>query len=155
TIAMSGLGFGPIDRFVHAERAPGRLRQLLEDQLERTLADEVVYDARHRDGAGIHHRIEWHVGTWIEHNRVEGVAARFDADARQHRLAAGELECETIDEGLRYRLDGEGLVRVPYRVQVAVDGGESDAERLRIDPGQLGNVVCECAGSVGPVARMG
>ena len=43
-VAMPGLGFGSIDRFVDGQLAARRFRELLEDQIESAFANNVVHD---------------------------------------------------------------------------------------------------------------
>src|SRR5258708_11251350 len=85
------------------------------------------------DGAGIDHRVEWAIAPVVEHNRIELIARRLDADASQHRIAAMIVQREAIYERLRDRLEREGLPRVAHFVNKAVGGHEGDAELVRID----------------------
>ena len=88
--------------------------------------------ARHQrgdgDGAGIDHGVERPVGDLVEHDGVERFARRLDADMVEHILAPVMLERVAVHEGLRDRLDGEEVVGVAGGVDLAVDGGERDAE---------------------------
>ena len=59
----------------------------------------------------------------------------------EHRVAAVALERVAVHEGLGHRLDGEGLVGVADRIDLAVDGRERDAEGGRIGLAELGDVV--------------
>ena len=85
----------------------------------------------------------------IEHDGVEPIAAWLDADALDHRVAADQFERQAIDESFRHRLDGERVIGVAGRDQLAVDGGARDAEAVRIDCRKLGDIVGERARPVG------
>ena len=82
----------------------------------------------HGDGAGIDHGVERPVGHLVEHDRVEGLAGGLDADMAQHVVAPIVLERVAVHERLRHRLDGEEVIGVAGRVDLAVDRGEGDAE---------------------------
>ena len=59
----------------------------------------------------------------------------------EHRLAAVALQRVAIHEGLGDGLDGEGAIGVPHRIDLAIDGGERDAEGGRIGLAELGDVI--------------
>lgn len=94
------------------------------------------------DGPGIDHRIERPV-VGPQPDRVERIAARFDADHSLDFLGAEQLQRECEDESLGDRLDGEKNAAVADLVDMAVDGRQADAEMVRIGLFQLGNVVGE------------
>jgi hypothetical protein len=69
------------------------------------------------------------VCSWMELN---GVAARFDADALQHLVGAHFLHGQAEGERLGNRLDGERLIAVAAPRTPAVGGDQADAEVVGI-----------------------
>ena len=65
------------------------------------------------------------VGDLVEHDRVERFPRRFDADMAQYELAAVMLQRVAIHEGLRHRLDGEGVAGIAGGVSLAIDGASA------------------------------
>ena len=154
-VAVAGLGFRAVDRLVHRQPPAGGVGEPVEDQTERAVARDVAHDAGDRDRAGIHHRIEGPIGIGIEEDGVEGVAARLDADPLQHRVTSGELQRQAIHEGLRHRLDRERKVGVADRVELADLGCDRDPEPLRIDRGELRDVIGERPVGVSEIVCVG
>ena len=64
------------------------------------------------DRAGIHQRVERAVRLLVEHDRVECLARRLDADLFEHRFAAVIFERQPEHERLRHRLNAERLLVV-------------------------------------------
>ena len=87
------------------------------------------------------HGVERAVGDLVEHDGVERLSRGLDADMGEHRVAAIALQRVAVHEGLGDGLDGEGAIGVPHRVDLAVDGGEGDAEGGRIGLAELGDVI--------------
>ena len=108
-VTVTGFGLGSINGFIHRQATAGCVGKTVENEVKGARAGHIAYDTGNRDGAGIHHWIERAIGVRIKHNGVESIAARFDPDPLQDRLAANELQRETIDEGLRHRLDRERM----------------------------------------------
>ena len=81
----------------------------------------------------------------LEADRVEGVARRLDADLSPHRLGAAVLEGDAVDQRLGDRLDRERLARRADLVDLAVDGGDGDAEPGRVGLRQLGDIAGDLA----------
>ena len=69
-------------------------------------------------------------GAGLQADRVEGVAGGLDADRLLHALAAAVLQRHAVDQRLGDRLQRERLARVADLVDLAVDGGDGDAEGL-------------------------
>jgi hypothetical protein len=91
------------------------------------------------DRARVHHRVERPTEV-VDHDRVERVPGRLDADPLQHRVPALVLERHAEDERLRDRLDGEFERGVAHLVDVAVGGDHADPEPSGIGPPELGDV---------------
>jgi len=70
----------------------------------------------------------------------ESFAGRFDSDMFEDCLAAVLGQDMTVDERLRCRLDGEGTLAVASGVNLAVDGSDSDAEKIGVGLCKLGNI---------------
>ena len=77
---------------------------------------------------------------------VEGRAGGLAADVGPQAFAEPP-EREGEEKGLGDALDREGLGRVPRRVDGAVEGRDREAEALRIDVGELRDVVGDRAGA--------
>lgn len=139
-VAVAGFALGFEHRFVDVERAAGEAAERGKDAVERLAAARLVDQSGAGDRAGIDHRI---VGPVIgaKPDRVEGIAARFDADDRLDFVGAQHFQRQGKDEGLGDRLNGEWHGAVADFVDVAVDSGEADAEMRRIGLLQLRNVV--------------
>ena len=116
------------------------------------LPDLVGGRARHhagrRDGAGVDERI--HFGRAGPDNgpdaldrddRVEARAGGVDTDPLRDRLESLLLDDLRHREHLRDRLDRDFGLDVAGGVDLAVSGDQRDAEEIRIDLGQRGNVV--------------
>ena len=55
----------------------------------------------------------------VELDRVEGVAARLEADARGYLAVARRLQRQAQGQGLGDRLDGEGLLGIAHGMKPA------------------------------------
>ena len=66
-----------------------------------------------------------------------------------HPLGAERVQRQREHERLRHRLDGEGHPGVADLVDVAVEGGEADAEMIGIGLAEFGNVVGDRAAGLG------
>jgi hypothetical protein len=102
---------------------------------------------------GVDHRIERAVAALVEHDRIERVAARLDADLAEDKILSVVFEREAVDERLRDRLDSKQIARVAGLVDLAVGGDERDAESIRIGLGQLRDVGRNLAVEVLAIAR--
>jgi hypothetical protein len=147
-IAVAGRAFRRIDRVVHRKLAPGEPSQRLADIVEGIGALGVMDQPGACDCAGIDHRIEGMV-VGIEADRVEGVAGRLDADRTFHPFGAERIQRQREYERFRHRLDREGDAAIADLIDMAVDGGEADAEMRRIGLAQFRNVVGDVAGVLG------
>ena len=131
---------------VHAERAAGERRQAPEDPLEALgsrpprSTSEVVSSAPALI-SGLAGRPE----SGSQADRVERLAARLRADARQDLVGADVAERERVDERLGDRLDRERDVAVAGAVDVPVHADERDAETVGIGVGELRDVRRELA----------
>jgi hypothetical protein len=74
--------------------------------------------------AGIDHRVERAAARLVEADRVEGIAAGFHANLRQHVFRAPLVEGQAIHERLGDRLDREPLPRITDFVDEAVGVGD-------------------------------
>ena len=79
----------------------------------------------------------------IEFDRIERIAARFDADTGQDLVAAAQLQRHAIGQGLGGRLNRELDVGIADLVHLSQGGGEGDAKRVGGDFGEFRNVVSE------------
>jgi len=77
----------------------------------------------------------------VEHDGVEGLAGRLDADMLQHRGAPIALQRIAVHERLRHGLDGEGDLGIADGIDLPVDGGDGDAKQSRIGLAELGDIV--------------
>src|SRR5262245_17179856 len=112
-ITMPRLVLAPVDRLVELELPTRRQGQLFENQVESARTGHRMNDRRRRDRAGVDHRVVRTVGTRIELDGVEHVAARLDTDALENGLSTDELERQTVNERFRYRLNRERMIGVP------------------------------------------
>ena len=91
------------------------------------------------------HRVERPVGDLVEHDRVERLPGRLDADMAEHIVAPIVLERVAVHERLRYRLDAEEAIGVAGRVGLSVDRGECHAEGVGSGPAKLREIVGDLA----------
>ena len=140
-VAMARFAFGSVDALVDVEIAPGVARKRRENPLDLLVGAVAPHEAACGDCTGIDQRIHRSPGLGRQADRVERLAGGLDADLREHAVLGVVLECEAVGERLRHRLDREGLPRVAHLVDVAIAGGDADAEPLRIGPRELGDVV--------------
>ncbi len=102
--------------------------------------------ALHQRGGGdrprIDHGVERPVGYFVEDDRVEGVAGRFDADLGKRVFATIFGQHVAVDERLGDRLDREWLVDVSDAVDGSVDCRDHDAEVPWVGLRQLRNIIC-------------
>ncbi|MGC2409207.1 MAG: hypothetical protein WA441_04210 [Methyloceanibacter sp.] len=89
--------------------------------------------------------VERAVGDLVEHDRVERFPRRFDADMAQYELAAVMLQRVAIHEGLRHRLDGEGVVGIADGINLSIGGGERDPEGGGVGLAELRDIVGDLA----------
>ena len=134
-VALSELVHVLVEHHVPARVVRERVDDAIHPVLVVTRLDEAGGD----DRARVHHRVERPVQV-VDHDRVERVARRLDADPLQHRVAALVLERHAEHERLRDRLDGEREVGVAHLVDVAVGGDHADAEPVRVGAPELGDV---------------
>ena len=127
---------------VDIELAAGKLAELGTDALEGCGAIDFMDQSGTGDRSGIDHRIEGFVVVG-QPDRVERLAARLDADRRLDAFLSDEVQRQRENERLGNRLNGERHGAIADFVDVAVDGGESDAEMRWVGPLQLGNVIGE------------
>ena len=139
-VAVAGQAFGAMHRLVHVEVAADEAAEAVEHALEALLFVAALDQRGRGDRPGIDHGVEWPVVALVEGDGVEGFARGFDADLAQHLLATVVGQRHAVDDGLRDRLDGEQRGTVAGLVDIAVHGGERDAEQVVIDPRQLGDI---------------
>src|SRR5262249_35355045 len=106
------------------------------------------------DRAGVHHRVHRPVRLRVEHDRVERVAGRLDADDPADLLAAQRVQHQPVDEDVRDGLEGEADVGVPDGVDVAGGRDHGDAEPVGVDLGELGDVGGDLAVAVAAVGQV-
>ena len=152
-VAVAGCAFGSIDRFVDAEFAPGKPAERMADIFEGAVALGLVDQPGAGDGAGVDHRIEGMV-VGIEADRIEGIAGRLNADFAFHPRCAKRVQRQREHERLRHRLDGEGNPGVADLVDMAVEGGEADAEMIGIGLAEFWDIVGDAAAVLGGKIRM-
>jgi len=99
---VAGGKFRSVHRIVDIELAAGEAREQGEHVGDALVLSGALHQLGDGDGAGIDHGVERAVGHLVEHDRVERLAGRLDADMLQHRLAAIVLQRVAIHEGLRY-----------------------------------------------------
>jgi hypothetical protein len=128
-IAVAGSLLGAKHRLIDTERSPGEIAEQREHVGGALFLRCSVHQSSHGDGAGVDHRVERAVGDLIEHDRVERLSGRLDADMLEHGFAAIAVERVAIHERLRYGLDGEGVIGVADSVDLSVDRGDGDAEQ--------------------------
>jgi hypothetical protein len=68
----------------------------------------------------------------LQADGIECIARRLDADLAPYRLGAMVFESDAVDQRLRDRLDRELLARRADFVDLAVDGGDGDAEPVGV-----------------------
>jgi hypothetical protein len=76
----------------------------------------------------------------LQADGVEGIARRLDTDLSPNRLGAMVFEGDAVDQRLGDRLDRELLARRADFVDLAVDGGDGDAEPVGVGLLQLRDV---------------
>ncbi len=77
----------------------------------------------------------------LQADRIERITRRFNADFREYCRLAVLFELETVGERLGDRLNGERSARITNLVDVAVVGGDADAEAVGIDARKLRDVI--------------
>ena len=87
----------------------------------------------------VHHRVERPVPV-VDHDRVERVPRRLDADPAEHGVTALILERHPEHQRLGDGLDGELQVGVTHLVDVAVGGHHADPEPAGVGPAEFGDV---------------
>jgi hypothetical protein len=127
-IAMTSATLGFVHGLVHRQPSPGHCAEASEDPLEGVLGTAPMQQGRHRDRAGVDHRVVWPVGAAMQPDRVEGVAARLDANKARDGLLAEFLERHSEGEWLRDRLDRERHVAVTRGQHIAFGADDTDAE---------------------------
>jgi hypothetical protein len=125
---MAGAALGFEDRLVNLQRPAGVGRDGVDDARQARLGARPADERRDGDRAGVDHRVHRPAGLRLEADGVERVARRLDADLAPHRLGALVLEGDAVDQRLGDRLDRELLARRADLVDLAVDGGDGDAE---------------------------
>jgi hypothetical protein len=140
-IAVTGGEFRLEHRLVDLELPAGQAGEQREHVGDALLLRLAAHQLGDGDGAGIDHRVERPVGRLVEHDGIKRFAGGGYADMVQHGGAAVMLEGVAVHERLRHRLDGEGVVGVADRVDLAVDGGDRDAEQRGIGLAEFRNVV--------------
>jgi hypothetical protein len=144
-VAVAGAALRLEHRVVERQRAAGVGRDRADHARQPRLGALAAHQRRGGDGAGVDHRVHRPAGVRLEADRVERVARGLDADLAPHRLGALVLEGDAVDQRLGDRLDRERPARVADLVDLAVDGGDGDAEPGGVGLGQLGDVAGDLA----------
>ena len=139
-VAVAADAFGGKHGLVDGEVASGKPAERLADIFERAVALGLADQAAAGDRAGVDHRVEGMV-VGIEPDRIEGVAGRFDADGALDPRSTQRIQRQREHEGFGHRLDREGNAGIAGLVDVAVEGGEADAEMGRVGLAEFRNVV--------------
>ena len=139
-VAMAGPALGFVDRLIDLEPAPGNRAEPVEQVRQRPGAVLRLQQRRHRDRTGVDHRVERPVAARLQLDRVEGVAARLDADALQHPLLPQLVDRHPERERLRDRLDRERPVAVAGGEHAAVARHQANAEIVWVGLAQFRNV---------------
>ena len=126
---------------VDLELLPGEAGEQSDHVGDALVLGIAVHQLGDSDGAGIDHGVERAVGHLVEHDRVERPTRRLDPHMLQHRRAAIALKRIAVHERFRHGLNGEGDLGVPGRIELAVDGGDGDAEQGGVGLAELGDVV--------------
>ncbi len=153
-VAVAGGLLRSEHRFVDGEPPAGKPGEELDHGVDAFIQRITLHQLGDRDGAGIDHGIEGPVGHLVEHDGIERFAGGLDAHMAEHGIAPEMLQRIAIHEGLRYRLDGEDVVGVAGGIDLAIDGGERNAEQRRIGLAELGDIVGDLAAGCLPDALM-
>jgi hypothetical protein len=152
-IAVAGRSLGREHRFIDRKIASGEPAKGLTDVFECAVTLGLMDQAGAGDRTGIDHRIERMI-VGIEPDRIERVARGFDTDRAFHACGAKRIQRQREHEGLGDRLDGKGYPCIADLVDVPVDGGEADTEKVGVGLAQFRNVVGDRAASLGGKFRM-
>ena len=146
-VAERGTQLGVQNRDIHVQRATRERREpLLHGRVPLDLGRVRRPDEGVRgDGSDVDHRVLRASGFRLERDLVERITGRLHADLLQHTLDTPVAQGEGVDERLAHRLDGELGVRIAGGVDDAVQGAGGDSEPVRIDGGELGDVVGQLA----------
>ena len=147
-VAMAGCQFRAEHRVVDIELPRGEVRKQVDHGRGAFFRGFARHHRRDRDGAGIDHGVEGPVRDLVEHDGVERLACRLDADTVEHVGAAELLQREAMHEWLRDRLNGEGVAGVTGGVDPAVDGRQRNAKGAGIGLAELGDVVGDPAAAL-------
>ena len=85
---------------------------------------------------------------------LNGIAAGLDADRRRDPVGPDHFQRQRKNKGLGDRLDGERHGGVADLVDMAVDGGERDAEMARVGLQQFGDIIGNRAATLVRERRM-
>jgi hypothetical protein len=95
---------------------------------------------RCRRWPGVDHRVERAVVALVHDDRVEGVTGGLHPDSMHDLHRATVVQGDAENERLRDRLNRELAIGVADAVDVAVGGGNGDAELIRVGLGEFGDV---------------
>ena len=147
-IAMAGGTFGSIYRLVHRQVAPGEAWKVSRMRSQRSAWFAPLISAVEAMAPALTIGLN---GRLLRSSKAIELKASPEGSTPilpQHLLAPMIFEREAVNDRLRDRLDGEQRRGVARLIEVAVHGGERDAEQVGIDARQLGDVVCELAAAV-------
>jgi hypothetical protein len=82
---------------------------------------------------------------FFEADRVEGFTRRFYAHFGLHPLDAVVLHGESVSDDLGDRLDSERQLGVARLIDMAVDGGDRDAEPVGVRMGEFRDITGDLA----------
>ena len=109
---MAGRPLGQEDRVVDVHVAAGVAAEHGQQPLDAVGKVLALDQVGRGDRPGVDQRIERPIRRFVEHDRIERLAGRLDADLLEHLLAAVVFERQAEHERLRDRLDAEQLLVV-------------------------------------------
>jgi len=131
-ISVSGCLLGFVNGMVERERPSGVQRVDAQQATQLVVWRMAGYERRGGNSTSVNHRVQRASGSWSQADRVECVACGLDPNLGQHGVAAAIFQRQPIRERLRERLNREMLLRVSDLIDVAVGGGDANAEPLRV-----------------------
>jgi len=139
-IAMAGVAFRAINRFVEREFATGIGAECVQETADFVLRSFADNQSSRRNCAGVDHGIARAAGARFEADRVEGITRRFHADFADHLGPAIVFESHSVNEWFRNGLNRESLPRVARFIDRAAGGYQANAKPIRVGFGQFRDV---------------
>ena len=146
-VAVRGGQLGLVGLLVHPQWPAGERGEQGDEPVDPLLRARVRphEELVHGDGAGVDHGVVRAVGLRLEGELVERLPGGVQGHAGVHLGAAAVHEGGRVPERLGDGLDGELRLVVAGGVEVPRDGGEGDAQPVRVRGGQRGDVLRELA----------